>query len=250
MTGLCPLSRNRYVGINEGVKTHRGHEGEPLAQCTLYRNGKKVALYSDGDHGGECQIDWMDWKAPRVVVHTTNYKDEPWDMKCTPEEAIIYDHVKGMTWDSSYDKKKHQMDPGMYIGELIEASDLAKRLKKGAKTKTLFVVKEKGREIEYQLNQPYTPAVKERIEKKYGDKLVKFLNTEFVDEADVDALAKKKSEQRMKRQCKTKTLFRVEGDEDGKYWVVGSPYSPAVKAHLEAKYGDKLAEIVNERFAA
>jgi len=232
----------------KGIKTHRGHEGEPLAQCTLYRNGKKVALYSDGDHGGEAQLDWMDWKAPKVVVHTTNYKGEPWDMKCTPEEAIIYDHVKDMTW--AYGKEKHKMEPDMYVSNLIDENETAKRLKKGAKTKTMFIIKENGRELEYQTNQPYTLEVKERIEKKYGDKLVKILNTEFVNASDVGALREKKAEQRMKRQCKTKTLFRLVGDEKGRYWTMKAVYSSVIKTRLEMKYGDKLVEIINEKYAA
>jgi hypothetical protein len=240
--------KNKYEV--KGVKMHRGHEGEPLAQCTLYRNGKKVALYSDGDHGGEAQLDWMDWKAPNVVVHTTDYEGKPWDIKCTPEEAILYDHVKDMTWDSPYDTEKHKMEPDMYVSNLIDDYELAKRLKKAVKTKTLFILKEKGRELEYSTNQPYTPEVKERLEKKYGDKLVKILNTEFVDADEVDALAKKKAEQRMKRQCKTKTLFRLVDDDEGKYWIMKAVYSPIVKTRLEIKYGDKLAEIINEKYAA
>ena len=234
----------------KGVKMHRGHEGEPLAQCTLYRDGNKVALYSDGDWGGECQIDWLDFKAPRVTVASTDYKGMPIEIKATPEEAKLYEHVRGMTWTSEWDKSENPMDPGMYISELIDGFEQEKRLKKVAKTKTLFILKEKGKEVEYYLSAPYTPKVKADLEKKHGDKLVRILNTEFVDEDEADALEKKKADQRMKRQCKTKTLFRLKGDAEGKYWVCGRVYNEFIKKHLETKYGDKLAEIVNERYAA
>jgi len=236
----------------KGVKTHRGHEGEPLAQCSLYRNGKKVALYSDGDWGGEARLDWSDWKAPTVIVHTTNYKDEPWDMKCTPEEALLMEHVKGMVYphDPRFGDKPLALGMDGFVSGLIDEVENAKRLKKAAKTKTLFILKEKGREVEYQTNSPYTPEVKERLEKEYGDKLVRILNTEYVDQAEVDALAKKKAEQRMKRQCKTKTLFKLTGDEEGRYWTISRVYTPVLKTQLETKYGDKLVEIINERWAA
>lgn len=36
----------------KALKTHRGHEGEPLQQGNIYMDNKKVGFYSDGDWGG------------------------------------------------------------------------------------------------------------------------------------------------------------------------------------------------------
>lgn len=37
----------------KGMVCYKGHGGEPLRQCNVYYNGKKVGYYSDGDWGGE-----------------------------------------------------------------------------------------------------------------------------------------------------------------------------------------------------
>jgi len=232
----------------KGVKFHRGHEGEPLAQCTLYRDGKKVALYSDGDWGGEAQIDWLDCKAPRIEVKGIRYGGEAFSYNGTPEEALLTAHCAAIApqpceWG---DHKPVYTTPDIFIGELVSVWESANRLQKAAKTKTLFILKQKGREVEYAMNCPYTPEIKAHLEAEHGADLVRILNTEFVGAADAEAIAKKKAEKRMRSQCKTKTLFRLEGDKEGKYWVIASPYSPMLKMRLESKYGAKLVEIINE----
>lgn len=54
----------------------------------------------------------------------------------------------------------------------------------------------------------------------------------------------------VRRWCRTKTLFRLKGDDEGSYRTVNAKYSDRVRAFIEGKYGDKVEEIVNERFAA
>lgn len=50
----------------------------------------------------------------------------------------------------------------------------------------------------------------------------------------------------LKKWCKTKTLFTLDGDKEGEYRVVKSPYSPSVKQFLEKKYPNKGLKIINE----
>ena len=118
------------------------------------------------------------------------------------------------------------------------------------KTKTLFVIKKNGADVEFQMNAPYTPDIKAYLESKYGSSLVKILNTEFVSSADADAMRKKKVDAKLRKQCQTATLFRLQGEADGKYWVLRMPYGPDAKAWIQAKYGDKVVEIINETIAA
>lgn len=40
----------------KAVKTHRGHEGEPLLQGNIYIDNKKAGFYGDGDWGGSATI--------------------------------------------------------------------------------------------------------------------------------------------------------------------------------------------------
>ncbi len=53
-----------------------------------------------------------------------------------------------------------------------------------------------------------------------------------------------------KRKCKTKTLVITKDCKDGEYFPWDYAYTPKLKAHIEKHYGDKLKEIINERFVA
>ena len=54
-----------------------------------------------------------------------------------------------------------------------------------------------------------------------------------------------------KKWCKNKTMFRLKGDKEGQWRSLRVPYGdPRAKSLLEQKYGDKVEEILNERFAA
>jgi len=68
----------------------------------------------------------------------------------------------------------------------------------------------------------------------------------FID----DLMEKHEENKQYKRSCKTKTLFRLEGQEKGVYYEIKIPYSTQVKLKLQEKHGDKLVEIINERFVA
>jgi len=53
-----------------------------------------------------------------------------------------------------------------------------------------------------------------------------------------------------KRWCRKQTCFRLKGDKEGAWRTVNAPYDARVKAWVEKKYGDKVEEILNERFVA
>lgn len=58
-------------------------------------------------------------------------------------------------------------------------------------------------------------------------------------------------DRQLKRWCRTQILFRVEGDEEGAWRTIAAKWSERrekIRTHLRAKYGNKLAEIANERF--
>ena len=54
-------------------------------------------------------------------------------------------------------------------------------------------------------------------------------------------------QKRLARLCRTKTLFRLNGDPQGLWRYVNRPYDAAVKQHIMTRYGDKV-EIANEGF--
>jgi hypothetical protein len=60
-------------------------------------------------------------------------------------------------------------------------------------------------------------------------------------------------DQEYRRWCRTKVVFRLEGDRDGHWRTIKASWKKQgaeVRAHLVKKYGSRLAEILNERFAA
>lgn len=55
------------------------------------------------------------------------------------------------------------------------------------------------------------------------------------------------NERRLKRLCKTKTLFRVKGDEEGS-WRTYAVTGAAIEARIVREHGEALEEILNRRF--
>ena len=54
-------------------------------------------------------------------------------------------------------------------------------------------------------------------------------------------------QRRLKKLCKTKTVFRLKNDEDRNcVWQTKAQFTPKIKAWLVQTHGDNLAEIVNE----
>jgi len=64
-----------------------------------------------------------------------------------------------------------------------------------------------------------------------------------------EIMDKQEEDRWVKRQCRNKTLFRIEGDPADSYRTVKHVYDAGVKAFIEGKYGDAVVEILNERAA-
>ena len=244
----------------KNVKMMDGHDGN-IIRCTLYRDGVKVATCFNDGNGGEMDIDWVDRQAPRVDINVTisdydapkdedgNRPEKAHTYRGTPEEKLLAEFANAQTEVSEYGSGKMVLrkDAGWVVEDLCLAFERAKRMK----NKTGFILLDKnGREVEYTMNAPYTPEVKARLEAEHGDKLVRILNTEFVDGDEAEAIRRKKAANRLKAQCRTKTLYRLKTDEEGRYWICKRPYNPILAAQIRAKHGDNLAEIINESLAA
>lgn len=104
----------------KGIKTWKGHEGEPLAQAMVYLDGKKVAFYSDSDNGA----------APRIEVLN----------------PVLYAQIEGYCQTQPprvYETFSFPVDPEMLFGDLIDVElrrqQLDKQVRKAMKKATLFV---------------------------------------------------------------------------------------------------------------
>jgi hypothetical protein len=57
------------------------------------------------------------------------------------------------------------------------------------------------------------------------------------------------SERNFRNLCTQKTLFRLSGDAEGEYRSLSNPWSPQARAYLIETFGDRLIEVLNERFS-
>ena len=75
-----------------------------------------------------------------------------------------------------------------------------------------------------------------------------FLNGLTVD-ADIfvsELVSKYEVKQKIKRWCKTKTVFRLDDDKEDSYNVLKIPFSDKVKEHILKEYAGKNPIIMNE----
>lgn len=161
----------------KGCKTHKGHEGEPLTQCNIYRDGKKVAFYSDGDWGGPPRFEWVDRTEPQVNISIINSQDEPVSINVTPEEAMLYDHIKDMKWEL-WDGKMAPMDPEIYVGQMIIKYEERKHLKNLCKSMVFFRLNDKKYEEDQwsTIKVAYCDDIQQKMLERYGDNLGEILN--------------------------------------------------------------------------
>jgi len=79
---------------------------------------------------------------------------------------------------------------------------------------------------------------------KYGD-------FEPEDSCVAELVDEYEANKQYKKWCKKSIVFRLKGDEEGKWRMLRAKYGDKRAVQfLKDKYGDKLEEILNERFAA
>lgn len=88
-----------------------------------------------------------------------------------------------------------------------------------------------------------------KVKSSFGDgKMELTVDSDWFVTELVARWGKEKAEKKIERDCKTKTLFRLEGDKTGQHWIVKAPFDEQVRAYLNKKHGDKLLEIINDRY--
>ena len=129
----------------KNIKTHKGHEGEPLVQASVYKDGKRIGFYSDGDWGGPAQL--------------FEFKPE--------DEKTLSDHAKKVMVDWKYEYVAG------FIYQILNAIDIQKWIKRQSKKKTLFYLKG-DKEGEFRtIELPWKgneKKISDFLNKKYGDK--------------------------------------------------------------------------------
>jgi hypothetical protein len=157
----------------KAVKQFTGREG-PGFNANLYRGNKKVAFVYDDASGGPYGFDWVDYAEARVAVQNTNSAGEPFTVRMTPEEARFNALTVGKTMEAWGTTLTYDMD--LLVSDLLDAYEL----KKACRTKTLFRTKDNGDDEHMLAKVKYSPAVKQRLEREYGDNLVEIINERFM----------------------------------------------------------------------
>lgn len=91
------------------VVNYRGHEGEPLTQCDVYYNGKKVGDFAMADYGGEDRVNVTD----EVKKLFSTYGCKPMDDGTVyyGVEWAIYDVLALHDLEKSYKKSVKDQRP-------------------------------------------------------------------------------------------------------------------------------------------
>ena len=163
-----------------GVKSFIGNEGYGF-NANLLRDGKKVAFLIDDANGGEINVQWLDWKAPKVEVKGINYTGKEYTHSGTPEQAKLAKFLMNLPKTKNpYDGKMEHVSRDVYLCELVDKFESEKQFKRWCKTKVCFRVKGDKEGSWRTLKAKFHPLIAEKIREKFGDQLEEILNERFV----------------------------------------------------------------------
>lgn len=149
----------------KGIKTFKGMDTDGY-NCTLYKDGKKVAFVIEEGSGGEPMFDFVSREAEADLLAF---------VKTLPKVKTTIPISKDKTEPFEYDEVM-----ATFVGSLVEQYLEEQSLRKRCKNH-LVIRLDDGKIYEYKF--PYDP-IKARpaIEKHFGTKLVEILNETYAKE--------------------------------------------------------------------
>lgn len=127
-----------------GIKNFKGHEGEPLIQASVYKDGKRIGFYSDDSWGGPPQLHEF---SKQDLEDFTDFARTVSDFEFEPWGDLVY--------------------------QILSAVDFQRWVKRISKTKTIVKIEGEPEGTFQTLSFPYS-GNEERVEKwltdKYGEK--------------------------------------------------------------------------------
>jgi len=145
--------KNFPFGV-KGLKTYRGHEGEPLSQATLTYQGKAIGFVGEGDWGG-----------PATLTVDTAY------------EAIVNQYIKSQPqWSIELTGGKvitGEYDDDTFVADVIEVGTVLKQIKALNKKGTYCFVLPTDAEGEFRTVKTGDEAkAKQWLANKYPDAVI------------------------------------------------------------------------------
>jgi len=163
----------------KNVKSFQGREGIGY-ECSLYRDGKRVATVVNTANGGETDFYWKDMDKSRVEVAVHDWKDEMRTILVTPEEKLLHEHTDHMFYDESFGDKPLRMGIDGYIDTLADTFEQNKTFKKWCRKQTCFRLKGDAKDSWRTINMKFSdPRVKPHLVNKHGEQLEEILNERF-----------------------------------------------------------------------
>lgn len=166
---------NEHTYSVKNLKTWNGREGYGW-QCSLYRDGKRVAEVTDHGNGGDIDFNWFDFKEPRVDGKYEHWKEGIRERKMTPEEKIYFEFCLSLPKKKNeWSDEMENVSPDSYAAGLADDFELKKAFKRDLKSKLLFVAEDGLRYVSFKnkvdLN---SDCIVDHVAEKYPDR--DFLN--------------------------------------------------------------------------
>lgn len=150
----------------KGFKTWSTYDGGGY-QFTLYLDGKKFAFVHNDGNGGEVDVDCFDTDAPKVECIST--WDDKTIFKATPNYALLHNYVRSLPkWKISDDDQEHNMTMGIWIDELVNQYEQAKKLAKAKKKGITFRLNTDSNEVFRTINTLDMQVAMNYLNKKFG----------------------------------------------------------------------------------
>lgn len=170
----------------KNVKSWEGHEGLGT-QCSVYRNGKKVAIFLDDANGGDADFRWLDTgdlvditiMAPDYLTDQRPHPLVERTYKGTVEEKILEEHANAIEWQSKYeDDVTFRKDGAQIVSELCDIYESRSRMKKKLNRQTWLRLKDQeyGEEQWSVISRKFTPELHKLLKKQYGANLGEIYN--------------------------------------------------------------------------
>lgn len=167
----------------KAMKTWRGREGLGT-QCQLCRDNKVVAQYTDDANGVEARIEWLDRAAALIPIQRLNWEGMWVTERVTPEEALLWSHIKDMTYEGPLGEPRSPMQIDVFIAGLCDAHETQKRIRARLRHHIWFRRKSKAYTVDEwsTVRMDYTRANMDELRARLGNDLGEVMNAKYGEE--------------------------------------------------------------------
>ena len=143
----------------KGIKSFQGMEGYGY-ECSLYKDGKRIGTVTDvADGGGMLQCNLKDGEEAALEAYC----------KTLPKH-----HFEADGKDHTFD-----VDPCIFVSELVDNFEEEKRHKRLCKTKTVYLLHDSPESL-WSIKRAYTEQVEQQLKDKHGDNLKEIINKRYI----------------------------------------------------------------------